>query len=397
MKKIQLKSLFIFKSKFLKRLVAFILFLTFPLSFSSCWDYRSLDSVSIVAGIAVDVNLDNPEEYIVSYEIVVTPTGSDKGKQASILVEAKGKSINDTVKNVNKQLKLTLSFSHAEILIISESLAKDGEIKNIIDPFLRDNETRDNMMILVSCGETAKEILDIPEEEEIIAAFEIHKSLVNDNSDANLVKILELYQVYNILAEGVRPLTLPTIRFLSKEDYELTFDGMALFNGENLESFLNNEETTLFMVADGKVTNGNFNIPFASDDNTEKYMAISVRDSTAAKKYKYNGEQFELIIDIDMLVAAVEFSKGWNGMDFPLLLELEKQTAQLITRNITQFILDVRNEHESDVMGFGSVIYRHDPKLWNSIKDDWASWFKNAKITVNCNVKITNTGVNKDF
>lgn len=397
MKKIQLKSLFIFKSKFLKRLVAFILFLTFPLSFSSCWDYRSLDSVSIVAGIAVDVNLDNPEEYIVSYEIVVTPTGSDKGKQASILVEAKGKSINDTVKNVNKQLKLTLSFSHAEILIISESLAKDGEIKNIIDPFLRDNETRDNMMILVSCGETAKEILDIPEEEQIIAAFEIHKSLVNDNSDANLVKILELYQVYNILAEGVRPLTLPTIRFLSKEDYELTFDGMALFNGENLESFLNNEETTLFMVADGKVTNGNFNIPFTSEDNTEKYMAISVRDSTAAKKYKYNGEQFELIIDIDMLVAAVEFSKGWSGMNFPLLLELEKQTAQLITRNITQFILDVRNEHESDVMGFGSVIYRHDPKLWNSIKDDWSAWFKNAKITVNCNVKITNTGVNKDF
>ena len=68
-----------------------------------------------------------------------------------------------------------LYFPHNQVIIMGKSLAEDGVIK-YLDFFLRDAETRDNVLVLVAGG-TAGEILDTMPEGDKLPAVNISNSL----------------------------------------------------------------------------------------------------------------------------------------------------------------------------------------------------------------------------
>ena len=55
-------------------------------------------------------------------------------------------------------------------------------------------------------------------------------------------------------------------------------------------------------------------------------------------------------------------------------------------------IKTIQNDFNSDVLGFGATIYKHDPKEWKKIKDNWEEEFPKLQVKIDVTVKINHLG-----
>lgn len=124
-----------------KFLAAFlILCLVFLLT--GCWNYHEIETLQVVAGIAVDPG-QHGYKYHLTFECVKLSSAGQPGKSGPqpVLLEADGNSIFDAVRNTLSESDKKLYFSQCKIVIISREIAKSG-LKGLTDWFLRDAEPR---------------------------------------------------------------------------------------------------------------------------------------------------------------------------------------------------------------------------------------------------------------
>lgn len=128
-----------------------------PSILCGCWNYREINTLSIIAGMAIDKNMVT-NKYILTTEIITTQAQGVSSIISSQIFESEGDSIFSAVRDMIEKTGLRLFWSDAKVVIISESLAKEGIIP-AIDWTNRSNFVRPDMWILISKGNTASEIL----------------------------------------------------------------------------------------------------------------------------------------------------------------------------------------------------------------------------------------------
>ena len=121
---------------------------------TSCWDYREIDKLAVVAGVAVDKGTTG--QYEVTAEIVQISGGKDT-KTMSNTITMEGRTMFDAVRNGISLSGKKLYWSHTKVIILSKEIASEGVMK-VIDWFNRDAETRPDFHVLISEGASAKEI-----------------------------------------------------------------------------------------------------------------------------------------------------------------------------------------------------------------------------------------------
>ena len=127
----------------MRKRAPFIIFIILIIASSSgCWDYREIDKLSIVTGIAIDRGENS--KYRLTFEIVDTQEGGIEKKTKSKLIESEGETIFDAVRNASKVTSPRPYFGHMRIVILSEQIAEEGVI-DIIDFLNRDPEPRLNI------------------------------------------------------------------------------------------------------------------------------------------------------------------------------------------------------------------------------------------------------------
>ena len=85
----------------IKKIITIIYLLFFSLLLSGCWDYTSLDEITIVSGMAIDQSEDK-KGYHVSLEIFDT-TESNKEKIKTAIIESNGITLFDAIRNAKKK------------------------------------------------------------------------------------------------------------------------------------------------------------------------------------------------------------------------------------------------------------------------------------------------------
>ena len=129
-----------------KKMIRILTTLFLCVCLTSCWDYKGLDELTFVAGIAID-EAEGGAGYRVSFEVIDTQVSMKEGEMRSILVESEGMTIYDAIYKTNKQLYHYLYFGNTELLVISHQLAEKEGLKPILEGFLRDASTRDTMLV----------------------------------------------------------------------------------------------------------------------------------------------------------------------------------------------------------------------------------------------------------
>lgn len=156
-----------------------ILLILLQISFlSGCWSKKELDEISILSGVGIDIGEQNKlrltMQVILHREMKIESQSGKRGgeEKPTQNVVAEGNSLIDANRNYVLQSGRRGYWSHINVLIIGEELAKKG-IGQILDVLERDQEVRRRTYLLVSKGE-AKDILNAETIDlEIIQAYNI--------------------------------------------------------------------------------------------------------------------------------------------------------------------------------------------------------------------------------
>lgn len=362
-----------------------------------CDDYHGIEELTIIAGVAVDVDEDDGELYKLTFEIVDTRFYSEADKRATYLLETTDKSINGAVQKLSAKMKNQLSFSHVEVMILGLPAIKTFGLNCILEPFMRDRGIRDNLTVLVSTDKSASAILSEPSAEKPVnVSFELHNNFLNDGESLDSVKIIKLYQAYGLLAEAISPVTLPCIRLSDSEKSSVIYDGQAVISKYgSYAGRLDAGELKMYLLSDTVRRSGDYYLEAGADPETGKALNLSVaiRETEPKKSFSYDGERFTLTVDVPVTVAVVALSPEWGEFDDELISAFEKKLSESMSATATETLGEIQSRLGADILSFSRVIRGRDPALWREISEDWDEYYLNAEIKISCDVHVNSTGL----
>ena len=163
-----------------------------------CWDYREIEEVEIVLGLAIDSHIIPSDEvdqlsqsqYLVTYEIV--DIESEEGQLKSRVLQDDGNTLFRAIRKIIEKNGKQTYLAHNQILIISQELALNG-ITEILDYTMRDGEYRPDVHILITDGCEAQEMFS--DESTDVASMRLNDSFRNQKG----IGTFESTTVWNVI------------------------------------------------------------------------------------------------------------------------------------------------------------------------------------------------------
>lgn len=358
------------------------------MSLCGCWNRRELDTLGIVMGIGVDKPTKSGKVQITAQ--IVKPAemksqGNDSGggsTEAFWNVSSTGKTVFSTLRDITSKSSRKLFFPHNQIIIFDNSIAKDG-IQKYIDFFMRDPETRANVLVLVSEG-SAADVLNVKSELEKIPANNISK-LINIYADSTSeTRAIKINEVIPALMSRTTSLTLPFIK-ISKNNGEKTamISDTAVFKRDKLVGRMNKTEGRGLMWVLGKVKSTIINVKDSSNNN------VSLETIRANSKIMPEINNKKITIKVKI------FEEGNIGeQDGPKNLSklkevafLERNKAKVIKNEVMSAVKKAKKLN-ADVFGFGDAVHRKYPKQWKKLESKWNKKFKDVQVKVAIETKL---------
>ncbi len=377
-----------------KTAACLLLIVVFSSLLGGCWNYRSLSEMAITSGVAVDRD-PNTGLYHLCMEVVdLTAPVKEKGVQ-SRLIESDGETLFDAVRNAKKRIVNKVFFGHMKLVVFSEDLVRNTDISTLVDFFLRDAECREMMSVAVSREPTAKDLLTIYGIGQPLVAYEIQKIIEEDQKVTASTSNMELFEIYNILSgEGIE-LTLPAFHNTVNDGEPASeADGIAVFKGERFVGYLTPQESKCFLFVTNQLHGGVITCSSKSPDGPID-TTLEISDNKTKLSFDNKDGQVTVNVETETDTFLNEAYEPLDALDPVTIKTIEMYASQRVMQNICEMIDRVRKDYNSDIFGFGNMIYRQDPNLWRSMADRWDEIFPALTVNVKCKVNIVNSAALK--
>ncbi|MGE5455856.1 MAG: Ger(x)C family spore germination protein [Ignavibacteriales bacterium] len=377
-------------TKFIKSLtIIFFIFLT-----TGCWDYVGLEDITIVTGIAIDMD-EKKDEYKLSFEVINSASSSRQQNEIrTAILESAGSTIFDAVRNGKKKVMNKLYFSNVQVVIISNQIAREKGINSVIDFFLREEEIRETLSFVISKEKTARELLEKNGIDNPITAFEMKKIIKKDNSVVSNTEDSELYKVFNSLNCKGMSLVLPLFHNIENDKKQvIESDGIAVFNKDKLFDYLTSNESKSYLFIEGNVKGGIITLDMNNDKKDD--VSIEIATSSTMKNFSNNNDKYKFNVKVKMEGILGEQNGNYKEVDSKKVDKMEKMAEKKITKDIKKLIEKAQKELKVDIFSFGNLVYKNDPKVWKKIKKDWGNIFLEVEVDVDVKVHILNTAFMK--
>lgn len=360
---------------------------------TGCWNYRELDAMALVAGVAID-ECDNGSRYHLTIETLDTSVGgsgsdnniSQETTSTSKLMETEGNTIFDAVRNAVKESDKKLYWGDCKTVIISRQLACEG-IGPVLDWINRDSEPRLTLDIFISKENTAEDVIKQKSISNQITSYAINKVDENDSKYLSKAPLMKLYQVNNVLSGEGEALFLPALD-IDEKNMAPELDGTAVFKKDKLLGFLGSEESQYLLFIKGKVKGG---LLLINENSEAPDISLEIKDSDTKISEIITDEGPKIKIQIKTVVDLAEI-QTINDFDSDAgIQKVEEDASKTLENNIKQLIIKVQNEYDSDIFGFGNSIYQDYPDYWKTIRPIWGKLFKSLDVEVSADVQIKNT------
>ncbi len=370
-----------------KRIVMSIIIFINLLYISGCWDYREVDDLAIVAGAAIDKGADG--QYTVTTE-VVDVDGSNDTKEKSKLVSMHGKTILDAIRNGISITGKRLYWSHCKVAILSKEVAEEGVTK-VLDVFIRDAEINNDVNILYSQQETAREILEAQETTESIKSFALDKVIKNQTKISKAPKTDLLDFSIELQTQGASTV-IPSVHLDDVKGSMIPrVTGAAIIKDDKIAGELGDEETKELLFVRNEVKGG------ILIEDKEVGLSAPISFEIFANKTKVKpvaeAEKFKFKVEIRTTVAIDEIEGNENFIDEKAIKRLEAGTSQATQKKVEEFIKKIQSEFGTDIFKFGEKLREKDPNKWKSVSNKWEEVFRNLEVDVDAKVHIKNSAL----
>lgn len=379
--------------KKLKIITVFLLTVS-TIFITGCWNYREIESLSIVAGIGIDKS--EKQKYHLTFDLVDmtgggTSSGSEGANPATTTIETDGRTLFEAIRNATKECGKRLFFSDCKIIVISSDLARDG-IEPIVDFFSRDAEIQRNVMIFVSQEKTAEEIFKTKPVANTIVGYELE--IMIDSDQKNLSKNMprRLYEVNNIIkSEGIS-LTIPVVKRSAANPETTQIGGTAIFKKDKLIGYIDNDDTQFIRIINNDAKDGPLVLDKKENGNGIALELYSIK--TSVKPVISNGEiKMEINIAAKANLAENETNKDYCSEEG--IEKVQKMGEETIKNHCSRMIKTVQEQYDTDIFGFGQLIKNKNKDAWDELKADWDQKFKTVKYAINPKVEIVSSATIK--
>ena len=108
--------------------------------FTGCWDYKKIDDLTLVAGVAID-RPDNGIGYKVALETIDFSMSVQENSVKTQIIKIEGNTVFEAFNNTKTQIVKQLYFPDMQILCLSEKIASEDGLNDIVESFIRSTES----------------------------------------------------------------------------------------------------------------------------------------------------------------------------------------------------------------------------------------------------------------
>ncbi len=338
-------------------------------------DYREIDTLDIVSGMAVDRRSDG---YSALLEIADVTSGSEDNPKAR-RVSTEGPSLTGALRSAGGQSGRQAYLGHTQLVLLGEQTARQGA-GDIIDYLQRDSEAHMTLYLVVAEGEAAS-LLET--QGESTAAFALAQA-VELSGDTGRAPNMPLYRfLADRSDEGVEGI-LP---IMAMEGETPIVAGTALFRGEKMEGRLDEDLTQALLMLRGEMETGTLTV-----GEGEEATAFSIEGCETELRFEGEGKEVRARYSVEL-----KLTLDQSGRDVNLAEERERQRYEKVARDAVQqrldeLILYLQQDLELDSLGVGQEMHRHELGLWRQLGEDWESLFPQCDITAEVGTELVGSG-----
>lgn len=397
-----------------------LLLLTLILFLPACWDKKEVDQLGIVSAIGVEPAKEGRLRVIVQEINTSTQGGAGGGgggggkkggdSKPYVNYSGEGTTLFNAFREISLQSPHRLFYAHSQVIIISETLARERGIKEIMDIFERNPEIRLTNYLLVGRGDMTA-LFNVPQQLEATPGQSIDDIIENRNQTSQYAVLKlkdflglmesESSQPYTAMVEVVPNKALPEKQQdkaasaqKPKQNENIQVSNTAVFRRDKMVGWLTPKESRGLLWLKGKVHGGTIVIP-APEGKSEPVTLEIIRSKTQMRPEIRNGKIVVTVaIDLD---SNLQETMTYLDLTRPAIIdELEKQEAAVVKNEVKSALSKAQKELAVDVFGFGQEVMRKDPQKWKKLKTDWSELYPNVQVQLQVKAKINNTGlVNK--
>lgn len=384
---------------------------------TGCYDYREINTLAIVS--ATEINKIE-DEYQVSVQ-AINPQAPDKTTDPQapfIIYTGTGKTIQEAYRSITLSSSRFMYSNHLDLLIINEKIAKEN-ISELIDYYIRNPGIRTEFYILISKDDN---ILSVTTPIDEISSASIKESIENNYKYYGVSSRTTFSEFVNMNLNPNLEIVLPTIELVkdnptedkninskdkdknnksnqeendsdstSNKNTEKTkvkdkylLGGYAIFKNNKLVGYLNNKESINYNI----ITNNIKNTIITYECSKNKYLAIEITNSSSSIKTKNNKVSIDIKLkgNINESHCDIDITKNKN------IKKISHDIEEKLNKEITDDILNIRNNYHTDIYNFKNIIYKHDYSYFKKIKNNYDEVYQNLDISVKTNIHLVEKG-----
>ncbi len=167
--------------------------------------------------------------------------------------------------------------------------------------------------------------------------------------------------------------------------------GGAIFKGDRMVGWASQRQTEGWLYVQDRGYYFNFIIECPKHEG--EYISIEVFEPKSHMIPLCSGRDIRIKLKVTAEGSIENTSCYYEDiMDKQFRLSVERRSARVIRNQISD-IIKRSQELETDVCGFGNLIYRKRPHVWEEIGHDWDEIFPHLAVDVDVRFKLIRTGL----
>lgn len=377
----------------------FLLIIPIIFLFCGCDDYNELNDIAITTGMAIDKYEDKYKVSILISNSQKADESNKEGISGTTVYDGIGKSLSQALKEIDSKIPKQLYFGHLAVVVISNDIAKDG-LDNMADYLFRNPENNERFyLVMTKDGKEAADVLKVLSPLEEFPSQNIKLNIENaDRSTAISIDMTFDNFMKRYLERGIEPY-LPTIEITgsikkasSSTALESTepkavvkLKSVALFKESKFIDYTTDDESRGI-----NLINSSINEMIISNKCKNDNIVTALSNVRTEKKVKFKNGKPKYIVTIKAQGDIQEVNCNINLNDKKVINKINKKVENKVKYLVNNGIKKAQ-ENETDIFGFGNLLYKKNPKYFNNI-NDWNKEFSNIDIEVEVNIVLKTIG-----
>lgn len=373
---------------------------------SGCWSSSQIEDINLILGVALDsadetdveVGFEReggsyPKRKKISctYQFAVPQSGVgfQKGgppsKNFNNMTET-GDSVFEAVREFSLRTNHAPIGHHTKTIVIGETLARSTNISELTDFYVRDNDLRPSVILMVTKGK-AKDVLSnsLPGQ---IPAMVLEGTFNNRDRNPRIWEPLSIAKLVGLL-HGKTSFLMQNV-IISGKEYK--FAGAGVFKGKTgkLSGFLDESELEGLVWLTGKGKSGALK---TYDPSNDKLITYEIKSMSSKIKSKVIGDDISFVVK---LKSSGRYAEIFTSNVERLSGNLVEKDEQILQGKVIDLVKSTMNKMQDElhveVAGFGKCLQIQHPAVWRKVKENWDETFSKIPVTYEVNIEIEEYG-----